>query len=89
MDIEGAEWLALQGARNMLSLPGTSIDILLEIHPEEIQSFGGSVNALKSLLLELGYAIGAVTPHGSIALDDSAETQRFWWVSRDPLIAIR
>jgi len=86
MDIEGAEWLALQGARKLLSLPDASIDILLEVHPQEIQTFGGSVNALKLLLFELGYAVAALTPRGPTALNGSEEVQRFWWVSRDPII---
>src|SRR5262249_29978945 len=87
MDIEGAEWLAVQGARTALAQPGAQIDIVLEIHPLEIRRFGGTAKDLKTLLHDLGYSTAAVTPQGLLALDGSEETQRFWWASRNPTIS--
>ena len=54
MDIEGSEWLALQGAREVLS--GVSAPtLLLEVHPEEIRQLGGSTEAVLALLESHGY----------------------------------
>ncbi|MGA2099158.1 MAG: FkbM family methyltransferase [Candidatus Acidiferrum sp.] len=49
MDIEGAECLALKGASETLKQPNAPI-LLIEFHPQEIQSLGGS---LESCLMHL------------------------------------
>jgi FkbM family methyltransferase len=85
MDIEGAEWLAVQGAQTVLGRPGTAIDILLEIHPVEMRRFGGSPKKLRTLLIGLGYSPFAVTPKGLLALSSSEDDYRFWWVSHNPI----
>lgn len=83
MDIEGAEWLALQGARRLLSAADAAIDILLEVHPDQLRTIGVGIGELRSLLSEFGYACWAIGPRGLAALpaDDTAE--RFWWASRN------
>ncbi len=40
VDIEGAEWLALQGAAKLLARPDAPV-FLMELHPGEIESLGG------------------------------------------------
>jgi FkbM family methyltransferase len=84
MDIEGAEWLALQGARQVLTRPDLRVDLLIEIHPKEIEGLGGSTQDLRELLLELGYSTMALTPQGLHSFEPSGAEQRFWWVTRQP-----
>lgn len=80
LDIEGGEWLALQGARRVLSHPTNLLCLLIEVHPSEIASLGGSVPQLKSLLEGMGYYIYALTPAGLQPLPAGLNA-RFWWAS--------
>lgn len=80
MDIEGGEWLALQGATRVLSRPKAPVSLLIEVHPTEITSLGGSVPELKSLLEAMGFYIYALTPDGLHTMPASLNA-RFWWVS--------
>jgi FkbM family methyltransferase len=80
LDIEGGEWLALQGARRVLSYPKVPVSLLIEVHPEQITSLGGSVTELKSLLQSMGYHVYALTPAGVHTLT-AALNARFWWAS--------
>lgn len=82
MDIEGAEWLALQGARRALSEPGPAVDILLEVHPPQLERLGVSVERLRGLFLDLGYSLFGITSEGLVKLDNSDRAQRFWWATR-------
>jgi FkbM family methyltransferase len=53
MDIEGAEWLALQGASETFKRPDAP-DLLIEFHPQEIQFLGGSLDSCLALLDSYG-----------------------------------
>jgi FkbM family methyltransferase len=53
MDIEGAEWLALQGASETFKRPDAP-DLLVEFHPQEIQFLGGSLDSCLGLLDSYG-----------------------------------
>lgn len=55
IDIEGAEWLALRGARAWLSGSERPRAIFLELHPDLIREFGGSVMEILAELWALGY----------------------------------
>lgn len=78
MDIEGAEWLALQGAQRTLGQRKAPLAILLEVHPEEIGDLGGTVQGVRGLLERIGLEVHALTPNGLESLD-SGKTYRFWW----------
>ena len=80
MDIEGGEWLALQGARRVLSHPRIPVSLLLEVHPTEIADLGGSVPELKSLLKAMGFFVYALTPAGLQTISCGLDA-RFWWAS--------
>ncbi len=53
IDVEGAEFRVLQGARRMLT-EGAPL-IFCEIHPQQMQNVGGSVAELLDLVASLGY----------------------------------
>jgi FkbM family methyltransferase len=53
MDIEGAEWLALKGASETFKRPDAP-DLLIEFHPQEIRSLGGSLASCLTLLDSYG-----------------------------------
>jgi FkbM family methyltransferase len=80
MDVEGAEWLILQGCGESIGKRTAHVDMLIEIHPNDIGALGGDVNGLRQMLIALGFSIHAVTPEGlsSIEHDDPS---RFWWAS--------
>jgi FkbM family methyltransferase len=80
MDIEGGEWLALQGAGRVLSHPRFPVSLLIEVHPEQIISLGGSVPGLKALLESMGFHVCALTPDGLQTLSAGLNS-RFWWAS--------
>ncbi|MEI9803363.1 MAG: FkbM family methyltransferase [Pseudolabrys sp.] len=85
LDIEGAEWLALQGARRLLSAPDVSVDILMEVHPEQLQKAGVSLHDLHALLAQMGYQIFGIGTGGLIPLPPQARGERFWWATRSPV----
>ena len=53
IDIEGAEWLVLNGAKETLAKGSPTV--LIEFHPREISSLGGSVEKCVGILEEFGY----------------------------------
>lgn len=53
IDVEGAEYLILKGASNILK--EMSSRILIEFHPKEIELFGGSIDECLCILAECGY----------------------------------
>lgn len=55
IDIEGAEWLALQGMEALLAERRPRL--LLEVHPRQILSLGGSQEALIGRLHAAGYTL--------------------------------
>src|SRR5207302_3297643 len=64
MDIEGAEWLACHGARDVFSKPGNDVAILLEIHPEQLPKYGGSALLLKEFFEAFQMNVQALTSRG-------------------------
>ena len=79
MDIEGGEWLALQGADRVLKTRVGPVSLLIEIHPQEIRRLGGSLPELKCFLMGMGFSVQALTPSGMKPLDSPGD-YRFWWV---------
>jgi FkbM family methyltransferase len=80
MDIEGAEWLAIGGATSLLKKRKAPLALLLEIHPEQIQGYGGSVEALYMILIEAGMRVQTITQGGLESFSLQAPP-RFWWAS--------
>lgn len=56
LDIEGAEYLALDGFRETLSNPDCRL-VFCEIHANKIEQIGGSAEAVEELLVELGFEL--------------------------------
>jgi FkbM family methyltransferase len=54
IDVEGAEYKVLDGARGYLS--SHSPDLLLELHPERLRQFGDDVSDIQNLLSDVGYS---------------------------------
>ena len=54
MDIEGAEYLAVQGATTLFSSPTAPL-LMIEFHPDEIVALGGTLDATTGVLQESGY----------------------------------
>ena len=82
MDIEGAEWLALQGARRCFTERKTPLAILIEVHPEQIQELGGTVRRLQSLLEDFRLSVKGLLPSGLLPLR-AADEYRFWWATSE------
>jgi FkbM family methyltransferase len=80
MDIEGAEWMALTGARSILRNRKAPLTILLEVHPQEIENYGGNVLAIYQSLLEAGLRVRTITRPGLIDFSPK-DPPRFWWAS--------
>jgi Methyltransferase FkbM domain len=59
IDIDGAELLALQGMRRILQ--ETKPDLLLEVHPAYLPSFGSSAADDCNLLLEFDYRFFSIS----------------------------
>ena len=69
IDIEGAELLALQGARHLLRSDQRPRIVFVEVHPAFLPNFGGSSEELFSLMRESRYTI--------LSTEDRAEEQHF------------
>ncbi|MEP7030141.1 MAG: FkbM family methyltransferase [Pseudolabrys sp.] len=83
MDIEGAEWDALQGARRLLDAPEASIDILLELHPDYLRKLGVGVRDIRTYMAELGYVSFGIGPQGLIPLREDETEERFLFLTRN------
>ena len=55
IDVEGAEWLVLQGIMHLLPSLSRECEILLEVDPEALRSFGASTAACLTLLTDAGF----------------------------------
>ncbi len=55
IDVEGAEYLVLEGARRTLAMHRPTM--FLSLHPAQLESLGHSVRAVESLLASLGYSV--------------------------------
>jgi FkbM family methyltransferase len=80
MDIEGAEWLAINGAQAALRSWDRPLAILMELHPDDIAQYGGTVARLRSLLEQLGLNVRSLASDELYPANDSS---RFWWVTND------
>lgn len=78
MDIEGAEWLAIQGALRTVSSWRSALSILIELHPDEIAKLGGTLPQMQQLLEEKGLKVYSLD---SGELHPVRESSRFWWVT--------
>ena len=78
MDIEGAEWMAVKGASGTLKNRHARLDLLLEIHPEQIAEYGGSAARLAEMLRDAGLTLHAIEQSGLSELE-STPTARFWF----------
>jgi len=56
MDIEGAEWLVLQGMKNLLN-EGKPLILFIEVHRKLIADYGGDVKLMLDLLFLSGFTI--------------------------------
>lgn len=82
LDIEGAEGLALQGGRRLLSSPDTVADILMEVHPKQLQKTGTGLDDLNALLNGMGYKVFGLGRAGLVPLSHDGADERFWWATR-------
>jgi hypothetical protein len=85
MDIEGGEWLALQGARRVLSYPKSQVSLLMLLIADSGPSGtnhlqGGSVPGLKSVLQSMGFHVYALTP-ACVHTLAAGLNARLWWAS--------
>jgi FkbM family methyltransferase len=74
MDVEGCEFLALQGAKNLLALPDAPT-ILLEVSEKNLAGFGHTINDLLKFLSALQYKKYVIGRNGDIILAN--ENDRF------------
>jgi FkbM family methyltransferase len=81
MDIEGAEWLAIKGCCEVLQRWQYPLSILMELHPDGIGRYGGSVQRMLNLLKQNGLTVWSLE---SGKLCPVSETSRFWWVTNYP-----
>jgi FkbM family methyltransferase len=70
MDIEGAEWLALQGMQQLLATQRPAL--LLELEPTILGSMGHSAAAISEWLAALGYAPRYVQADGTLSTDSAS-----------------
>ncbi|MCB9437107.1 MAG: FkbM family methyltransferase [Anaerolineales bacterium] len=73
-DIEGAEWYALRGMESLLTQ--ISPIIVLELHRQEIEDLGGTVEALIDFLQALEYKIKLI--HHKNGLIEFTPTNQAW-----------
>jgi FkbM family methyltransferase len=63
MDVEGAEWLVINGMKEVLTNKDKHLLLFIEVHPQSIEEYGGSHETMLKLLLECGFKIKYVTFH--------------------------
>ena len=80
MDIEGAEWLAIKGAQDVLRSWDCRLSILMELHPDEIRRHGGTVEELRDLLEQAGLAVWSLDSDKLLPVNDLS---RFWWATNE------
>ncbi len=64
LDIEGAELLALRGARELLVQDQPAL--IFEVYPELMQAFGYTFDDTRAFVRELGYTIQRILPNGKL-----------------------
>lgn len=80
MDIEGAEWLAIKGAQDALRTWDRRLSILMELHPDEIRRYGGTVEELRNLLERAGLAVWSLDSDKLLPVNNLS---RFWWATNE------
>ncbi|MFC0406737.1 FkbM family methyltransferase [Roseomonas elaeocarpi] len=55
IDVEGAEWMVLQGMKDVLPRLRADAEVLVEVKPAALEETGGSLEALLSLFREAGF----------------------------------
>lgn len=55
IDVEGAEWLVVQGMRNLLPRLRPDVEVLCEVNPAALQALGGSLEALLAIFANAGF----------------------------------
>jgi len=61
IDIEGAELMALRGARDLLRGPKKPRLLFVEVHPEFLKGFGSTAAEVADLLVDSGYRVLATS----------------------------
>lgn len=56
IDVEGAEWLVVQGMRDVLSLLRQDAEILVKVNQSTLEALGGSLDAFLALFAEAGFS---------------------------------
>jgi len=56
MDLEGAEWLVIEGMKNILR-GNRPLILFIEIHPEHIRDYGGDAPAMLRRLIDNGFRL--------------------------------
>jgi len=64
MDVEGAEYQALKGMREVLERPECRF-LFLELHPQDLPRFGASEGEVRDLLGQVGFNIDRETQRGT------------------------
>lgn len=68
IDIEGAEFLAVQGMKNTITL-NPNIEFVIEVHPSQIEQLGGKVQEFLRFFVDLEFTVyklgffGKLTPY--------------------------
>jgi FkbM family methyltransferase len=62
MDIQGAEWIALEGMLNLLR-KNKNLKIIIEFTPDNLKKFGVEPQELPKLLLEHGFKLYDINEH--------------------------
>ncbi len=84
IDIEGAEWLALDGLHGVLSRAERPW-LLIEVHPRQIRDLGGEQRQLMDRLRGYGYALTQLHPKkGEAELPQSLPEVSAWHVVARP-----
>jgi len=60
IDVEGAEWLVVQGMRDALPLLRPDVSILLEVNPKSIMHLGGTLAKLVDIFTQAGFAASMI-----------------------------
>jgi FkbM family methyltransferase len=55
IDVEGAEWLVVDGMRNLLRQARPNLEVVVELRPQVLRQYGKDVDDFVGLFAELGY----------------------------------
>lgn len=63
MDLEGAEWLVIQGMKDVLRRTNKPLILFLEVHPALITNYGGQAVKMIEFILDSGFKITHLIAH--------------------------